>query len=577
MATQTPNKYLQEPSNGSANWDTPLNANFTAIDQALGSTFPIYVADGSSTIALAGQPTPSPAAVSGVNWYDAQQWTINSGASGSPVALTANVIITLPSTIGSGSFGGAWIVGNNISPANQGAFTVTIKGASGSGVTISNSSSAFIYFDGTNVYYADSNALSGGNPKFGTLTSTSTTYLSTTSGKSSVGMQAPTTATITIASPAVVTLPAGAAPLPNTAVSFATTGALPTGVTAATTYYVTNPTGATFNLAATQGGSAINTSGTQSGIHTATFVAQTELDIMPNNILGTLVPSIVEPTTLSTTGSTGTINFDLVSQSVIYNTANATANWTLNFRGNSSTTLASILNVGQSVTAAYLNTNGAAPTQSVTWSHTSNTITFTNSSANITQATGTLPAVNAQVQFTTTGSLATNFSTGTPYYVVSSSGTIFTVSATVGGTAIVAGSAGSGTNTVNLAGVATVTTAPPSGAIVSFSGATLPTGITAGTSYYALNLSTTTFNVAATLGGTAIAIATNGSGSITGTFPPYYNAAVQIDGTSYTPVWQGSAAPTTGSASAIDAYSYTIIKTAATPTYKVLASKSTFA
>lgn len=76
------------------------------------------------------------------------------------------------------------------------------------------------------------------------------------------------TVTITIASPGVITWTAhglGA----GTPVAFSTTGALPTGFVAATTYYVVNPTTNTFQLAATVGGSAINTSGSQSGVHTA--------------------------------------------------------------------------------------------------------------------------------------------------------------------------------------------------------------------------------------------------------------------------------------------------------------------
>jgi hypothetical protein len=75
------------------------------------------------------------------------------------------------------------------------------------------------------------------------------------------------------------------------------------------------------------------------------------------------------------------------------------------------------------------------------------TVGFTNGSANI---TGTnLPAVGTLVQFATTGSLPTNFVTGTTYYVVSNtSGTTITVSSILGGTAIVAGSAGSGTQTL---------------------------------------------------------------------------------------------------------------------------------
>jgi hypothetical protein len=71
--------------------------------------------------------------------------------------------------------------------------------------------------------------------------------------------------TVTIGTPAVVTwhtaLPA------NTAVILQTSGALPTGLTAGTVYYVKSPTGATSNLAATPGGANIDTTGTQSGTH----------------------------------------------------------------------------------------------------------------------------------------------------------------------------------------------------------------------------------------------------------------------------------------------------------------------
>ena len=67
--------------------------------------------------------------------------------------------------------------------------------------------------------------------------------------------------TVTIASPAVLT-----ASLRNgTAVMLNTTGALPTGLSVGTVYYVVGSTGTTCNLSATYGGAAINTSGSQSG------------------------------------------------------------------------------------------------------------------------------------------------------------------------------------------------------------------------------------------------------------------------------------------------------------------------
>jgi microcystin-dependent protein len=83
-------------------------------------------------------------------------------------------------------------------------------------------------------------------------------------------LSAQATVTITIASPGVVTW--NSHPLQNgDPVRLQTTGALPTGLAANTTYYVVSAGANTFSLAATRGGSAINTSGTQSGVHTAIY------------------------------------------------------------------------------------------------------------------------------------------------------------------------------------------------------------------------------------------------------------------------------------------------------------------
>jgi hypothetical protein len=57
---------------------------------------------------------------------------------------------------------------------------------------------------------------------------------------------------------------------------------------------------------------------------------------------------------------------------------------------------------------------------------------------------------------------------------------------------------------------------------------------------------------------------------------PYYNSAVQVDGSSVTPVWQGGAAPTAGNASSKDVYTYTVVKTG-DATFTVLASQTQFA
>jgi hypothetical protein len=73
--------------------------------------------------------------------------------------------------------------------------------------------------------------------------------------------------TVTIASPGVFTLGGNAVLADDTAVQLTTTGALPTGLSVGTTYFVVNYSSGTFNLATTRGGTAITTTGTQSGTH----------------------------------------------------------------------------------------------------------------------------------------------------------------------------------------------------------------------------------------------------------------------------------------------------------------------
>ena len=73
------------------------------------------------------------------------------------------------------------------------------------------------------------------------------------------------------------------------------------------------------------------------------------------------IKNAVEDGTVSATAATGTINFDVLTQSVLYYTTDATGNWTLNVRGDSSTTLSSLLDVGDSISIAFLVTNGATP------------------------------------------------------------------------------------------------------------------------------------------------------------------------------------------------------------------------
>ena len=56
-----------------------------------------------------------------------------------------------------------------------------------------------------------------------------------------------------------------------------------------------------------------------------------------------------------------------------------------------------------------------------------------------------------------------------------------------------------------------------------------------------------------------------------------YLTSLLIDGVTRTVKWQGGSAPTSGNANSVDVYVFTILKTAATPTYVVLGSQTQFA
>ena len=63
--------------------------------------------------------------------------------------------------------------------------------------------------------------------------------------------------------------------------------------------------------------------------------------------------------TISATAATGTINFDIITQSILYYTSNSSANFTLNFRGDSGTLLNALMAIGNSITLVFMNTNGS--------------------------------------------------------------------------------------------------------------------------------------------------------------------------------------------------------------------------
>jgi hypothetical protein len=108
--------------------------------------------------------------------------------------------------------------------------------------------------------------------------------------------------------------------------------------------------GTTWTSATPAAGVSLSANNTWTG--TQTFAGTT-------SVLAEVLTNAAEVATVSATAATGTINYDVTTQSVLYYTTNASANWTVNVRGSSGTSLNTLMSTGQSVTIAFLVTQGA--------------------------------------------------------------------------------------------------------------------------------------------------------------------------------------------------------------------------
>ena len=92
---------------------------------------------------------------------------------------------------------------------------------------------------------------------------------------------------------------------------------------------------------------------------TATTFTATQTFNGSSSALAIVVQDMAETATVSATAATGTISYDVTTQSVIYYTSNASANWTVNFRGSAGTSLNTLMSTNQAITVAFLVTQGA--------------------------------------------------------------------------------------------------------------------------------------------------------------------------------------------------------------------------
>jgi len=109
-------------------------------------------------------------------------------------------------------------------------------------------------------------------------------------------------------------------------------------------------------------GTGVSTTGatTGEGIAHTISIGQAVATTSEVTFAGLKVAAVIEPLTVAATAATGTIPIDAVNGTTYY-TTNASANWIVNLRWNSATTLDSKLAVGEMVTTSFMVRQGATP------------------------------------------------------------------------------------------------------------------------------------------------------------------------------------------------------------------------
>ena len=153
-----------------------------------------------------------------------------------------------------------------------------------------------------------------------------------------------------------ITVTSGTGPIPSIAIDTATVVDLNTAQT------LTNKTFSFSSNTVTTTLAQLNTA-----VSDADVVSLAGSETLTNKTLTSAVeqyPVLLGPEerwNVTAASAGGTVNFDVLTSGVWYYTNSSSSNWTLNVRGNSSTSLNNILATGDSITTVFFATNGTTP------------------------------------------------------------------------------------------------------------------------------------------------------------------------------------------------------------------------
>ena len=281
---------VQATGENSGTWGQITNTNLLILEQAIGGYQTVGVTTGATL-------------------------TFTNGA----ISNGKNKVLKLIGTIGGAvnvvvpdSVEKTYIIHN----ATSGSHTVTVKTTSGTGVTwaATDKGTKAVYADGTNVV----------DTAFTELSSDYSPQLSATLDTNAQNIIIDNTKGIIDENS-------------NEQIKFTTTGS------AVNEFTIANAgTGNAPSLSATGGDASIDLNITPKGNGRATFNGQGKIQ------------SVAEKVTNAAIAATGTVAYDVLTQAVLNYTTDAGANWTLNVRGDGSTSLDSIMDTGESVTVAHI-------------------------------------------------------------------------------------------------------------------------------------------------------------------------------------------------------------------------------
>jgi len=232
---------------------------------------------------------------------------------------------------------------------NTCADAITVKNTSGTGIAVPAGKTMFVYNNGTNVVDATTHLSS--------LTLGSA--LPVASGGTGVTSSTGTVAVVLSNTPTLVTPVLGVASA--TSINKVALTAPATGSTLTIADGKTLTASNTLTLAGTDATTMTfpSSSATVAGLGIAQSFTAKQTFTGATGSLASAFINATETATISATAATGTINYDVTTQSVLYFTTNASANFTVNIRGNGTTSLNTLMSTNDSLTVVFLVTNGA--------------------------------------------------------------------------------------------------------------------------------------------------------------------------------------------------------------------------